>query len=119
MAALVAKGRNHQVGGAVEHLRSVQKVRRGIDEATEANHPRYLVEVAKRGLDLRQKVDRAAARGRGALLDGHAGAKLALGDQLAVRAEANLARYKQQIPTAHEGHVVRHRIRRLMQGDAL
>src|SRR5271168_3438004 len=103
MAALVAEGCDHQVGGAVENLWPIQKVRRGIDKTAEANHPRHLVEVAEGGFHLRQKVDGAAARGRGTLLNHHAGAKLALGDQLAVRAEANLAGYKQQIPAAHEG----------------
>src|SRR5580692_9873719 len=38
MTALVTERCDHQVGGAIEHLRSVQKVRRGIDKTTETNH---------------------------------------------------------------------------------
>src|SRR5262245_23765128 len=60
--ALVAEHRHHQVGGAVHDLGAVEKRGRGIDEATEANHLLDLVEVAERGLDLRQHVDRAGAR---------------------------------------------------------
>src|SRR4051794_18365203 len=33
MAALVAERRDHQVGGAVQHLRSVDEIRRRVDEA--------------------------------------------------------------------------------------
>src|SRR5271168_440803 len=97
MAALVAESRDHQVGSAVEYLRSVQEIRCRIDETAESNHPHHLVEVAERPLDLRQKVDGAAARGGVALFDADTGAKFAFGDQLAVRAEADLARNKQQI----------------------
>src|SRR5664279_4547318 len=38
MAALVAEGGNHQVGSAVQHLRPIEKVRRGIDETAEPDH---------------------------------------------------------------------------------
>src|SRR5690349_5683801 len=33
MPALVAEGRDHQVGGAVQHLGAIEEVGRGIDEA--------------------------------------------------------------------------------------
>src|SRR5216684_7508501 len=62
MAALVAEGQDHQVGSAVEHLGSVEEVRRGIDEAAKPHHADHLVEIAERGLDLRQQIDRATAR---------------------------------------------------------
>src|SRR5215813_13785321 len=53
MAALVAEGRHHQVGGAIQHLRAVEEVRRGIDETAEPHHAGDLVEIAERGLHLR------------------------------------------------------------------
>src|SRR5215469_15749839 len=74
MAALVAKGLHHQVGGAVQDFWPIEKIRRGIDEAAQADDAHHLVEIAERGLDLRQQVDGAAACGRGALFDGNAGA---------------------------------------------
>src|SRR6202022_4301055 len=97
MAALVAERRDHQVGCAVQHLRPVEKIRGGIDEAAEPDHADHLVEVAERGLDLRQQVDGAAPRRGVALLYGDAGAKLAFGNQLSFRVDANLARHEQQI----------------------
>src|ERR1700739_3629667 len=69
MAALVAEGGDHKVGCAVEHPPPVEKVGREIDEPPEPDHPNHLVEVAERGLDLRQQVDGAPARGGVALLD--------------------------------------------------
>ena len=95
------------------------KVGRGIDEAAEPDHANHLVEVAERSLDLRQQVDGATARRGVALLDGDAGAELALGDQLALRVDANLAGHEQQISGAYETDVIRHRARRLMQDHAL
>src|SRR5882762_9811117 len=108
MAALVAERQHHQIGGAIQHFRSVEKIRRRIDEAAEPDHAHDLVEVAGRRLDLRQQVDGAAARGGVALLDGHAGAELALGDQLTFRVEADLAGNEQQVTGADESDIVRH-----------
>src|ERR1700693_4769700 len=71
--------------GAVGPLGPVKKVGRGIDEAAEPDRANHLVEVADRGLDLRQQVDGATARRSVALLDRDAGAELALCDQLALR----------------------------------
>src|ERR1700737_4207993 len=119
MAALVAERRDHQVGSAVQHLRPLEKVRRRIDEAAEPDHANHLVEIAERGLDLRQQVDRATARRGVALLDGDAGAKLALGDQLAFRVDANRAGHDQQISGAYKSDVIRPRARGLMQAPAL
>src|SRR6266700_2224419 len=42
MAALVAEGGDHQVGGAVEHFGPVEEIRRGIDEAAEPHHAHHL-----------------------------------------------------------------------------
>ena len=60
VAALVAEGRDHQVGRAVEHLRSVEEVGRRIDEAAEPHHAHHLVEIADGGLHLGEDVDRVA-----------------------------------------------------------
>ena len=101
MLALVAERRDHQVGGAVHHLRTVDETRRRIHEAAEPHDAHDLVEVAERGLDLGEKIDRAGARRLLAVLDGDAAAELALGDELAA-VEANLAGYHEQIAGAHE-----------------
>src|SRR5712692_8272846 len=119
VAALVAESQHHQVGGAVQHLWPVEEIRRGIDEAAEPDHPDHLVEVAERGLDLCQQVDGATARRGVALLHGDAGAKLALGDQLAFRVETNLPRNEQQISGAYKTDVIRDRACGLMQDHAL
>src|SRR4051812_20857507 len=100
MAAPVAESRDHEVGGAVEDLRSVHEIRRRVDEAAEAHHAHDLVEVAERRLDLGEQVDGAAAGGRRTILERDAGAELALGDQLAVRGETNLTGDEQQIAGA-------------------
>src|SRR5215469_9280192 len=118
MPTLVAEHRNHQIGRTIEDLRSVEEIRRGIDEAAEANHAHDLVEIADRSLDLRKQVDAAAARGGIALFDGDAGPELALGDQLARGVEANLPGYEQQVACPHEADIVRHRRGRRMQADA-
>src|ERR1035437_5142898 len=107
MAALVAECGDHQVGRAVEHLRAVEKVRRGMDEAAEPDHANHLVEVTERGLDLCEEVDGATARRGVALLCRDAGAKLALGNQLALRVDANLAGHEQQVSGAHKTDVIR------------
>src|SRR5437667_8636760 len=67
MAALVAESRAHQVGGAIEHFWPIEEIGRGIDETAEPHHAHDLIEVAERGLDLRQQIDRAALRRRVAL----------------------------------------------------
>src|SRR4051812_16716374 len=59
MPALVAERRDHQVGGAVEYLGAVEEVGGGIDEPAEADDTDHLVEIAERGLDLRQQIDAA------------------------------------------------------------
>ena len=81
-----------EIGGAVHHLGAVKEGRRGIDEAAEPHDAHDLVEIAERGLDLGQQVDRAGARGLLAVLDRDVVAELALGDELAVGAEADSGR---------------------------
>src|SRR5215831_3560970 len=119
MTALVAECQNHQIGSAVQDLRSVEKIRRRVDEAAEPDHARDLVEVAERRLDLGKQVDGAAARRGVALFNGDAGPKLALGDQLALRVKTNLAGHEQQVAGADKADVVRDGCRSLMQGNAL
>src|SRR5262249_16299715 len=72
-ASPVAERGAHQVGCAVQHLRSIQKIRSRIDEAAEPNHAYHLVEVPECSLHLREQVDAAAARRRGTLLNRNAG----------------------------------------------
>src|SRR5437763_5615957 len=119
MAALVAERRDHQVGGAVEHFRTVEEIRCGIHETAKPDHAHHLVEVPERGLDLRQQVDRAATCRRNALLDRDAGPQLALGDQLALRIDADLPRNEQQVSSADKADIIRHGGGGLMQCDAL
>src|ERR1700686_3616598 len=71
MAALVAERGPHQVGSPVQNLRPVEKIGREIDKAAEPHNADPLVEVAERGLDLREQIDGTAAGGRVALLAGH------------------------------------------------
>src|SRR5262245_30275109 len=118
MAALVAEDCDHQVGGAVQHFRSVEEIGCGIDKAAEPDHACDLVEIAECGLHLRQQIHSATFCRRIALLDGHAGAELALCDQSAIGANANLARYEQQISGAHERHVIGDGASRFGQRDA-
>src|SRR5262249_17440866 len=88
--ALVAERRDHEVGGAVHHLGTVEKAGIGIDEAAQADHLLDLVEIAERPLDLGQHVDRPGAPRFLAVLEGYAIAELTLGDELAARIEADL-----------------------------
>src|SRR5262245_60272096 len=74
VAALVAERRHHQVGRAVQHLRPVKKIRRGIDEAAKPDHAGDLVEITERGLHLRQQVHGATLCRRITLFDRNAGA---------------------------------------------
>src|SRR6185312_11964311 len=101
--------------GAVHDLGPVGKAGRRIDEAAETDHANDLVEVAKRGLDLRQQVDGAGARGLLSVFDADAAAKLPLGDQLAVAAEADLAGDDEHVSAAHEGDIIGDRRGRLGQ----
>src|SRR4051812_47276259 len=102
MAALVAEGRDHQVGSAVEHFWPVEEIRRGVYKTAETHHAHHLVEIAEGRLDLRQQVDRTTLRCGIALLDADAGSELALGDQLAFGVGADLAGDEQQVSGAHE-----------------
>src|SRR5229473_8419508 len=49
MAAAIAEHRDHQVGGAVDHLRHVGELRGAVDKSAEAQAPRHAVEIAAAG----------------------------------------------------------------------
>src|SRR3569833_1353508 len=118
MAALVAEHLDHQVGGAVHDFRAVQKIRRGIDEAAEPDHPHLVVEIADGGLDLNQQVDRTSPRRRLALLDADARAELAPCYQLPVGIVADLAGDGEDIAGPHERYVIGDRGEGRMKRDS-
>src|SRR5258708_17881539 len=61
VAALVAERRHHQVGGAVQNLRAVEKIGSGIDKTAEPNHALQLFDIADLGLDLCKPIEGANA----------------------------------------------------------
>ena len=106
MLAGLAERRHHQVGGAVHRVRAVEEAGRRIDEAAEADHAHDPVEIAERGLDLRQQIDRAGARRLLPVLDGDAAAEPAFGGEFAVAVEAKLAGHDEHVAAAHEADVI-------------
>jgi len=86
--ALVAKDSDHQIGRAVHYLGAIGEGRRGIDEAAEPHHAHDFVEIAERGLDLREEIDGTGARRLLPVVDGNAAAELTFGDKLAVVVES-------------------------------
>ena len=76
MPSLVAEDFNDQIRSAVHHLWPVEKIRHRRDKPAEPHDARDAVEIADRGLDLRQQVDRAGARRALALFDADPAAKL-------------------------------------------
>ena len=77
VAPALTEDLDHEIGGAVHHLRQVAERRHRVDEAAEPHAALDVVEVAERGLGLGQEIDRADAGGGLAALDGSLGAKLA------------------------------------------
>ena len=77
-----------------------------------------LVEIAKRGLELGQQIDRAGARGFLPFFYGNAAAELAFRDKFAVGAEAKLAGDDERITAADERHIVGNGAGRGRQADA-
>ncbi len=104
MAGLLAEHLDHEVGGAVHHLRAVEEVRRAIDEAAEADDADDAVEIADRRLDLRDDVEAALRAALLAFLDRDPAAELA-GHQ-AVGPQRDLPRDGQQRTAAHVRHVI-------------
>src|SRR5262245_4429390 len=106
MTPLVAEGGNHKVGGAVQHFGALQEARRRVDESAQPYDPYNLVEIAHRGLHMRQQVGGASACRFLAVLYGYTSTKLALSDELAAGVEADLAGYEQERADADKRDVV-------------
>ena len=113
----IAEHLDHQIGGAVDHLRLLAVARHRIDEAAEPHAAHDLVEIAAdRGLELRENVDGAEPRGllrvfqRDFLADLTGELVLAVG----VR---HLAGDEHQRAGTLERHIVRRRRRRGRQFD--
>jgi hypothetical protein len=100
--ASVTEYRYHQVRGAVHDLRALEKRRRRTDKAAETDHPHHLVEIAERGLELREQVDRAGLCRLLAILNRYLSTELTLGDEFAVGAEAQLAGDNNRFPVRTE-----------------
>ena len=114
----VAEGGDHEIGGAIHDFRTIDEFRIGIDEAAEANDAGDLVEIAKRGLELGQQINRAGARRLLSILDGDAASELAFCNKLAIGIEANLSGDDQQISGPHKADIIGYRRRRRGQGDS-
>src|SRR5260221_6211876 len=117
MTALFTEYLHHQVGCAVHNLWAISKSGRRIDETAQPHTTRPLVEIAKRGLELRQQVHGAGARRFLPVLERHAAAELTFCGQLAVAAKAKLAGDDERVAAAHERHVIGNRACRGRQGD--
>src|SRR5262245_35048627 len=115
--ALVAEHLDHQVGGAVHHLRPVEEGGVRVDESTKPHDPHDLVEIAERDLDLSQEVDGAGAGGLLTVLDRHGFPKLALGDERAAGSEADLAGDDQHRSGAHKADIIGDRRGRCREHD--
>ena len=87
------------------------EARRARDEAEHREHPLDVVEIADRGLQHAQRVQRAPARGVGAGLDGHVVAEPALVHDHAVVVARELAR--RAGPAAVDHHRVERIVRRV------
>src|ERR1700751_2862351 len=118
MAAFVAEYLHHQVRGAIHDLRPLGETRHRIDEPTKPRHAHHLVEITKRGFELRKEVDRACARRLLSVLNGYAAPQLAFCHQLAVEAETNLAGNDKDVAGTREGHIVGDWACRGRQGNA-
>src|SRR5205814_7033378 len=116
--AFVAENFDHQVGSAIHDLRSINEIRIRVDKAAEPHDPHDLVEVAKRKFDLCQEVDGTGAGRLLAVFDRHGAAEFAFGDELAVGAKADLARYDQERSAADKTHIIGDRGSRCRQHNA-
>src|SRR5690606_6950428 len=108
VAALVAEDLDHQVRAAVDDGGDGLEVAGGLDEAAQLDHADDALEVAvEGGRHLGQQVDAAHARRGLGLFRGDVGADRALDPARGVVGQ--LAGDVDQVPAAHEGHVVGHR----------
>src|ERR1700749_3700236 len=106
MAALVAEGSDHQVGGAVHDLGMIHKAGRRADESAQPHHACDLVEISERGLELAEQVDGAHPRCLLTVLDRDVTTELAFRNELAISVEAELAGYHHEVAGAYERHVI-------------
>src|SRR4051794_29914221 len=117
MPAGLAEHLLHQLRGAVGDLGLVGKRGRTVDEHAELHDPLDPVERAERGLDLREKHDAAAARGRDPAIEVSVLAEAAF-DQAAVLGETDLAGDVEEPTLLDGGYIGRHRSGRLWQNDS-
>src|SRR5207244_13395214 len=96
VAAALAEDVVDEVRGAVQHRRDLREVGRATDVALDADDLPHPLELARRMLQLRDPVQRAEARGRGALLGRELRAELPGVGALA-RAPGVLERGHQQV----------------------
>src|SRR5690606_39157481 len=106
MAAFLGEYLDHQIRGAVDHLRLLAKAVRAVDEAAQLDTAHDAVEIALAGgLEMREDIEAADAGAGLALFGGEILADLALPFQLAVD-ERHLARDEDEIARLHERHIV-------------
>ena len=109
MVALVAEHLDHEVAGAVDDLRMVVKIPRGVHESSKPHDPDDPVEVTATGsLELGDDVEAAQAGGRIALLESDIHAELALVFQCAV-GKGDLPGHEHQVASHGPGHIIRRR----------
>src|SRR5262245_6615037 len=106
MSALVAEHFDHQVGGAVHDLWSVDERRLRVDEPAKPHNADDLVEIAERGLDLGEEIDPAGAGGLLAVLNRHRLAQLSPGNERSASPDADLARDDEQGSRAHKADII-------------
>src|SRR5712691_12783817 len=118
MAAAIAKHCDHQVGGAVDHLRHVGELRGAVDKPADSQAAAHAVEIAAAGdPQMRQDVERAEPRCLPPVGDADSGAELPDKAKLAIPL-ADLTRDEDEIAGNRERNVIRHRRCRLRQFDA-
>src|SRR5205085_10770523 len=114
----IAKHLDHQIGGAVDHLRHVGELGRAVDKPAEPQTAADAVEIAAGGdLQMRDDVERTEPRRLLPLGDADAGAELADKAPLAIPL-ADLPGDKDEVAGDCERNVVRQRSGWLGQFDA-
>src|SRR5204863_9359121 len=109
---------DHQIGGAVDHLRHVGEIGGAVDEAAEPQTAAYAVEIAAgRDLQVRDDVEGAETRRLLSVGDADRGAELADKAALAIPL-ADLAGDENEIARHRERHVIGEGRGRLRQFDA-
>src|SRR5206468_4149680 len=118
MTAGIAEHLDHQIGGAVDHLRHVGEIGGAVDEPAEPQTAAYAVEIAAgRDLQVRDDVEGAETRRLLSVGDADRGAELASKAALAIPL-ADLAGDENEIARHRERHVIGEGRGRLRQFDA-